>query len=421
MKILIIGGGGREHALAWKVRQSPLVDEIFCAPGNAGTSGIAKNVSISAGDINGLLQFAKETGVDLTIVGPELPLVNGIVDRFKESGLKIFGADKRAAVLEGSKSFTKDFCVKYNIPTAEYETFTQMEPAIEYIKTKGAPIVVKADGLAAGKGVIVAQSIDEACQAVTNIMERRAFGDAGAKVIVEEFLTGQEASYIVFSDGENILPLASSQDHKQVNDGDRGPNTGGMGAYSPTPVITKGIEERVIREIIRPTIDGMKAQGRLFTGILYAGLMISGDDIKLLEYNVRFGDPETQPLMIRMKSDIVPVMLACVDGTLGGAEFQWEEKVAVCVVIASGGYPGNYQRGFEINGIDEADAKDDVVVFHAGTMYKDGLVVTNGGRVLGVTALGDDIRSAIANAYEAVNLIHFANAYFRKDIGKRTP
>lgn len=420
MKVLIIGGGGREHALAWKISKSPLVEKIYCAPGNGGTSAIAENINVSAVNINGLLTFAKENSVDLTIVGPELPLTNGIVDLFNENGLTIFGADKSAAVLEGSKSFTKDFCKRHNIPTAEYETFTDKDAAIAYIRKMGAPIVIKADGLAAGKGVVVAADEDEAIAAVNMMMEGKAFGDAGSKVVIEECLTGREASYLVFTDGEHILPLASSEDHKQAKDGDTGPNTGGMGAYSPTEVVSSEIEERVLAEIIRPTIDGMKAEGRTFKGILYAGLMVKDGVAKLIEYNVRFGDPEAQPLLIRMKSDIVPILLACIDGTLDQHTIDWDSKTAVCVVMASGGYPGNYNKGYEITGIESANRRDDTVVFHAGTLLDDDTVVTNGGRVLGVTALGDTKELAIEKAYEAVRLINFARTHYRTDIGKRT-
>jgi phosphoribosylamine--glycine ligase len=419
MKVLIIGGGGREHALSWKINKSPLVEKVFCAPGNGGTGSIAKNVNISAVDIDGLLDFVKKNAIDLTIVGPELPLTQGIVDIFNENGLTIFGADKNAAILEGSKSFTKDFSKKYNIPTAEYQTFSDKDAAIRYINEKGAPIVVKADGLAAGKGVVVANSIGEAIGAVNMIMEQRVFGDAGDKVIIEEFLTGQEASYLVFTDGENILPLASSQDHKQINDGDKGPNTGGMGAYSPTPVVTKEIEEQILNEIIRPTIDGMKSEGRPFKGILYAGLMVSESGAKLIEYNVRFGDPEAQPLLFRMKSDIVPILKACIDGTLHEHKIEWVDKTAVCVVMTSGGYPGSYKKGFEITGIERAESREDTIVFHAGTIYEHDKLVTNGGRVLGVTALGETKSKAIENAYSAVKLINFTQAHFRTDIGKR--
>jgi phosphoribosylamine--glycine ligase len=419
MKILVIGGGGREHALAWKISKSPLVEKVYCAPGNGGTSSIAQNLNISAVDIDGLLGFAKANDIDLTVVGPELPLTNGIVDIFNASGLRIFGSDKKASILEGSKSFMKDFCKRHHIPTAGYETFTQKEEALHYVKEKGAPIVIKADGLAAGKGVIIAHTVTEAVDAINLIMDQRIFGDAGSKLIIEEFLSGQEASYIVFTDGENILPLASSQDHKQIYDGDKGPNTGGMGAYSPTPVVTKRIEENVINNIIKPTIAGMKAEGRFFKGVLYAGLMISGDDIKLLEFNVRFGDPETQPLMARMKSDIIPLLQACIDGTVKDAKIEWNDKAAVCVVMASGGYPGTYQKGYEITGLENVEEKDDVIVFHAGTIYQDSWVVTNGGRVLGVTALGTTIEEAIDNVYEAVGLINFTQVHYRKDIGKR--
>ena len=419
MKVLVVGGGGREHALAWKISKSPLVDKVYCAPGNGGISMIAQNLNISAVDIEGLLGFAKVNEIDLTVVGPEQPLANGIVDAFNASGLRIFGADKNAAILEGSKSFMKDFCKRHNIPTAEYETFTSKEEALRYVKEKGAPIVVKADGLAAGKGVVVAHSVTEAVDAIHLIMEERIFGDAGSKLIIEECLTGQEASYIVFTDGEDIIPLASSQDHKQAYDGDKGPNTGGMGAYSPTPIVTSKIEERVLEEIIKPTIAGMKKEGRFIKGVLYAGLMISDNDIKLLEYNVRFGDPEAQPLMVRMKSDIVPLLQACIDGTLKDAKIEWNDKAAVCVVMASGGYPGTYQKGFEITGLENVAEKDDVIVFHAGTIYKDNWIVTNGGRVLGVTALGITIEEAIKNVYSAVKSISFTHVHYRTDIGRR--
>ncbi|MFC1855721.1 phosphoribosylamine--glycine ligase [Thermodesulfobacteriota bacterium] len=419
MKVLIIGGGGREHALCWKIKQSPLVDKIYCAPGNGGTEKIAEHLNISAMDIDSLLEFAKSNEIDLTIVGPEQPLVKGIVNRFNDTGLRIFGADEKAAILEGSKSFTKDFSKRHNIPTAESETFSDKHSALNYVKEKGAPIVIKADGLAAGKGVVVATSIDEATDAINMIMEHRVFGDAGSKVIVEEFLTGQEASYLVFTDGENFIPLASSQDHKQVNDGDKGPNTGGMGAYSPTEVVSSEVEKRVIDEIIKPTISGMKAEGRTFKGILYAGLMVSGDTPKLIEYNVRFGDPEAQPLLMRMKSDIVPIFEACIDGNLNEHEIEWDDRTAVCVVMASGGYPGNFQKRYEISGIEQAEKKGDTVVFHAGTIYEDDKLVTNGGRVLGVTALGETKEAAIESAYEAVRSINFAQAHYRNDIGKR--
>jgi len=419
MKVLIVGGGGREHALAWKVKQSPLVTKIYCAPGNGGTESIAEHLNISAVNIDALLDFAKENSIDLTIVGPEIPLTNGIVDKFNENGLKVFGAHKNAAILEGSKSFTKDFCKRHNIPTADYETFTDKEPAIAYIKEIGAPIVIKADGLAAGKGVIVAQTEDEAIDAVNMIMENRVFGEAGAKVVIEEFLTGEEASYLVFTDGENILPLASSTDHKQVNNGDKGPNTGGMGAYSPTEVVTSAIEERVLNEIIKPTIAGMKAEGRTFKGILYAGLMVEDGVAKLIEYNVRFGDPEAQPLLFRMKNDIVPILLACIDGTLSEHTIDWDERTAVCIVMTAGGYPASYNKGYEITGIDAANNKESTFVFHAGTIFEDDTLVTNGGRVLGVTALGETKEKAIKNAYEAVRIVNFAKAHYRTDIGNR--
>ncbi|MEZ4600126.1 MAG: phosphoribosylamine--glycine ligase [Syntrophotaleaceae bacterium] len=419
MKVLVIGSGGREHALVWKIVQSPLVEKVFSAPGNAGIAAQAECVSIPVDDIDGLLAFALREQIGLTVVGPELPLTLGIVDRFREAGLLVFGADRKAAQIEGSKSFSKDLMAKYGVPTAAYGTFTDAEEAIAFIRSQGAPIVVKADGLAAGKGVIVAQSEEEAVAAVKDILCEGAFGAAGSKVVVEEFLEGEEASFLAFTDGTRIVPLASSQDHKAVYDGDTGPNTGGMGAYSPAPVVTAEIHAKIIDQVLKPTIAGMAAEGNPYSSIIYAGLMIKNGQIKVLEFNARFGDPETQPLLARLKSDIVPVLMACARGDLSGIELEWHDKAAVCVVMAAGGYPGSYEKGLKIEGLEQAAAIEDVVVFHAGTAFKDGQVVTSGGRVLGVTGLGTTVAKAIDNAYAGVKAISWPKAHFRSDIGRK--
>ena len=417
MKVLVVGGGGREHALTWKISQSPLVDRIFCAPGNAGTAQIAENVPISAEDIGGLLSFAKDNGIDLCVVGPEAPLVAGIVDEFAAEGLKVVGPTKSAAMLEGSKAFAKQIMAKYGVPTAEFKTFDSYDDALAYVRDVGAPIVIKADGLAAGKGVSVCRSLEEAEQALEKIMVERKFGAAGDRVVVEGFLKGEEASFIVFTDGRNILPMASSQDHKPVYDGDKGPNTGGMGAYSPAPVVTSDVYDKILSRIMQPVIDGMRAEGREFRGVLYAGLMIDDGEPYVLEFNVRFGDPETQPLVVRMKSDIVPILMGCMD-TLENNSIDWDDRWAVCVVMASAGYPEKYEKGKEISGLDELDDPD-VVVFHAGTKLVDGKVVTAGGRVLGVTALGKDIVEARKKAYDAVGKISWDGLHYRTDIGSK--
>ena len=419
MKILVIGGGGREHALVWKIAQSPLVDKIYCAPGNPGIAEQAECVSLKVDDLQGLLAFAKKERIDLTVVGPELPLTLGIVDLFRKEGLTIFGPEQKAAQLEGSKNFSKSLMAKYGIPTAEFAAFTDYDRAVEYVRAKGAPIVVKADGLAAGKGVYVNQTVEEALQALKEIILDAAFGEAGEQVVVEEFLRGEEASFFAFTDGKNILPLVSSQDHKQVFDGDRGPNTGGMGAYSPAPVVTPALYDEIIRQVIEPTIRGMAAEGCPYSGILYAGLMIDDGKLKVLEFNARFGDPEAQPLLMRMKSDIVPVLLACAQGRLEGQKLEWHDKAAVCVVMASGGYPGSYEKGFEINGLEKAAEFDDLMVFHAGTMLKDGRFCNSGGRVLGVTGLGETIAEAIEKAYSGVRSITWKDVRFRTDIGRK--
>lgn len=419
MKILVIGSGGREHTLVWKLDQSPRVEKIFCAPGNAGTRKNATNVDIKANDINGLVKFALKEKIDLTIVGPEEPLTLGVVDLFEKKGLKIYGPSQAAAELEGSKVFTKDFLKKYNIPSAAYKVFTKPGSAKKYIDKIGAPCVVKADGLAAGKGVIISMTKAEAKKAVDLIMKEKAFGKAGDQVVVEEFLKGEEASFIAFTDGETVLPLPSSQDHKAVFEGDRGPNTGGMGAYSPAPVLTKELSMRVMNEVMIPTIRGMAAEGRPYKGMLYAGMMIDGDRMDVLEFNCRFGDPECQPLLMRMRSDIVDVIEAGVEGKLNAIELDIDPRPTVCVVMSSEGYPGKYITGKPITGLAKAAKIKDVVVFHAGTTIKNRRTVTAGGRVLGVTAIGTDIGQAIDKAYQAVDEIQWNGCYCRRDIGHR--
>lgn len=418
MRILVIGSGGREHALVWKIAQSPLVEKVYCAPGNPGIGTIAENVQIKVDDLPGLLAFARKEAIDLTVVGPELPLSLGIVDLFEEYGFKIFGARKNAAIIEASKAFSKDLMKKYNVPTAAYEVFTEVEPAITFIDKVGIPIVVKADGLAAGKGVIIAQTRDEAVAAVTDMLSGNAFGTAGSRVVIEEFLKGEEASFLAFTDGKNIIPLASAQDHKAVYDGDTGPNTGGMGAYSPAPVVTPAIHEKAMEEVMRRTVDGMAAEGRPYRGVLYAGLMIDGDSVKTLEFNARFGDPECQPLLMRMKSDIVPVLVAVAEKDISNVQIEWHDKAAVCVVMAAQDYPGDYAKGDVITGLDVANA-DDLFVFHAGTALDNARLVTNGGRVLGVTALGSTVKEAIDRAYSGVSAISWRGVHYRKDIGRK--
>jgi len=421
MNVLIIGSGGREHALAWKVAQSPRVVRVFVAPGNAGTAHENKcqNVAVNADDVEGLLKFAQDNLVDLTIVGPEAPLVLGVVDRFQAEGLRIFGPVQKGAQLEGSKAFAKDFLARHKIPTAAYGNFTDIAAAESFIRQHGAPIVVKADGLAAGKGVIIAQSVDEACAAVRDMLAGNAFGEAGHRVVVEEFLEGEEASFIVMADGEHALALATSQDHKRIGDGDTGPNTGGMGAYSPAPVVTPEMHARVMREVIRPTIRGMKAEGVPYTGFLYAGLMINKDGVpKVLEFNCRFGDPETQPVMLRLQSDLVSLVEAALDGELDAIEAEWDPRPSLGVVMAAGGYPGSYSKGDVIEGL-PGENENDRKVFHAGTALQDGHVVTSGGRVLCVTALGSTVSEAQRRAYETVRQIRWNGAQYRSDIGYR--
>jgi len=421
MKVLVIGGGGREHALAWKAAQSSSVETVYVAPGNAGTATENKlqNINIDADDIDALLDFATKESVGLTIVGPEAPLVAGVVDRFQAEGLRIFGPSAAAAELEGSKAFTKEFLARHNIPTAAYGNFTDLDQAIAYIKQCGAPIVVKADGLAAGKGVILAQTEQEAIDACKDMLAGNAFGEAGHRVVVEEFLTGEEASFIVMVDGEHVLPLATSQDHKARDEGDTGPNTGGMGAYSPAPVVTDVMHRRIMEEVIWPTVRGMAADGKPYTGFLYAGVMIAPDGTpKVLEYNVRFGDPETQPIMLRLKSDLVELCGAALDHRLDKVQAEWDPRASLGVVLAAGGYPGSYSKGDVISGLD-TDQAQGVKVFHAGTQLKDGAVVTSGGRVLCVCALGEDVADAQRRAYAAVDKIRWENVYYRRDIGHR--
>jgi len=421
MNVLVIGSGGREHALAWKASQSTDVDTVYVAPGNAGTDtepGL-ENVAIDVMDFAALADFAENNNVGLTIIGPEAPLVEGVVDYFQGRGLKCFGPSKGAAQLEGSKAFTKDFLARHNIPTAAYANFTELEPALAYLREQGAPIVVKADGLAAGKGVIVAETLAQAEAAVTDMLSGNKFGDAGCRVVIEEFLDGEEASFIVMVDGSNVLPMATSQDHKRIGEGDTGPNTGGMGAYSPAPVVDDAAYARIMEEVITPTVAGMAAEGNDYTGFLYAGLMIDKSGApKVIEYNCRFGDPETQPIMVRLNSDLVALCLAALDGALDGASADWDERCAIGVVLAAGGYPGSYGKGAVIAGLD-AEQPDTVKVFHAGTARDGENIVTSGGRVLCVTALGTDIREAQQRCYEGADKISWDGVTLRRDIGWR--
>ena len=419
MKVLVVGSGGREHALVWKIRQSKKVDKVFCAPGNAGIGRLAECVDISATDVGGLLKFARKEKIDLTVIGPESSLAAGVVDLFEENGLRIFGPTRKAAELEGSKVFSKEFLRKYNIPTARFEVFSDADQARKHIDTCRAPIVVKADGLAAGKGVIVARTLDEAKEAVDLIMVDRAFGDAGDKIVIEECLSGEEASFLAFTDGRTVLPLPTSQDHKAIFENDEGPNTGGMGAYSPAPVVSAEIAEFVMNQVMLPTVRGLEAEGRPYKGVLYAGLMISGETVNVLEFNCRFGDPEAQPLLMRLKSDIVDIFEAAIDGRLDRVEMKIDPRPTVCVVMASGGYPGPYETGKAIKGLSKAGDCPGVEVFHAGTTRKHGRYLTGGGRVLGVTAVGKTLEEAISRAYRAVDEIRWTDCYFRRDIGAK--
>jgi phosphoribosylamine--glycine ligase len=419
LKVLVIGSGGREATLVWKIAQSEIVDNIYAAPGNGGISQYAECVNIQADEIDKLAEFAEQNSIDLTIVGPENPLSDGIVDIFEAKGLRIFGPTKLAAEIESSKVFAKDFMKKYNIPSAEYKVFTDPEEAKEYVRELGPPLVVKADGLAAGKGVIPAMDLETALEAVDKIGVQRAFGEAGNKIIVEEFLEGEEASILAFTDGETVVPMVSSQDHKRAYDGDKGPNTGGMGAYSPAPVMTGELNNRVLNEVLIPTVKGMKEEGRKYKGVLYAGLMIKNGKPKVLEFNCRFGDPELQVVLPRLSSDVIEPLNAVVDERLSEVKLEWNPQATVCVVMASEGYPGKYEKGKPITGLEKLAQIQDIIAFHAGTKREDDTYTTSGGRVLGVTAFGDDIKSAIDHVYQTIDTINFENAFYRKDIGHR--
>ncbi len=419
MKVLIVGSGGREHTLAWKISRSPLVKKIFCAPGNAGMAREAQCVPIGAEDIQGLADFAQKENIDLSVVGPEAPLTMGIVDLFQKRDLRIFGPSRKAAEIEGSKALAKFLMKKYGVPTADFEAFEDYGAAVDYVKRLKGAMVVKADGLAGGKGVILCPSPEEALAALDQIMVQKAFGAAGQKVVIEEFLTGEEASFLAFVDGRTVLPLASSQDHKAVFDDDQGPNTGGMGAYSPAPVVSARVHRAIMEKIMIPTVEGMAAEGRPFKGVLYAGIIVKDEKPMVLEFNARFGDPEAQPLITRMKSDLVPALLATIEGRLSSTPIEWDDRASVCVVMASGGYPGSYEKGKVIAGLEEAARLPDTFVFHAGTAFREGKTVTQGGRVLGVTALGETIREAIDRAYGAVGRISWEGAHYRKDIGRK--
>lgn len=419
MKVLVVGGGGREHALVWKIAQSPRVKKIYCAPGNAGIAQHAECWPISAEDLSSLLAMAEKERIDLTVVGTEIPLTLGIVDAFRARGLRIFGPDQKAAEIEGSKAWAKLLMKKYGLPTAEFAVFEDFSSAWKYVQDRSYPLVVKADGLAAGKGVIICTNKEEAKAALTQVMLEKTFGEAGKKVVIEEYLTGEEASFLAFTDGEQVLPLPAAQDHKPIYDGDRGPNTGGMGAYSPAPVVTDRVHKQVMEEIMIRTVRGMAAEGRKYQGVLYAGLMIKDGQAKALEFNARFGDPETQPLLFRLKSDIVPILEAVIDGHLDQVAVEWDRRVAVCVVLAAQGYPGTYEKGKIISGLEEAAKVPNTYIFHGGTALKEGKIVTNGGRVLGVTALGDNIAEAINQAYKAVEKISWKGVYYRRDIGQK--
>ena len=418
MKVLIVGGGGREHAIAWKVAESPLVDKVYCAPGNAGIEEVAECVPIGAMEFDKLVAFAKEKAIDLTVIGMDDPLVGGIVDAFEAEGLRVFGPRKNAAIIEGSKAFSKDLMKKYGIPTAAYENFTDPQAALDYLETAKMPIVLKADGLALGKGVLICQNLEEARAGVKEIMEDKKFGSAGNQMVVEEFMTGREVSVLCFCDGTNIVPMTSAQDHKRAKDGDQGLNTGGMGTFSPSPFYTEEVNAFCMEHIFKPTMAAMKAEGRDFVGILFVGLMLTEDGPKVLEYNARFGDPETQVVLPRMKTDLVEMFEACIDGKLAEKHLEFEDNAAVCVVLASDGYPISYEKGYPITGFEKFHADEGYYCFHAGTKRNEKGIVTNGGRVLGVTAKGTTLKEARANAYKATEWIEFDNKYMRHDIGK---
>lgn len=419
MQVLVIGGGGREHTLVWKLAQSKKVTKLYAAPGNPGMKDLAECVDLDITDLSGLADWAEKHAIDLTVVGPEAPLVAGIVDVFKARGLTIFGPSAKAAEIEGSKIFSKELMQKYGVPTAFFKVCDNLADARAFVEEKGAPIVIKADGLAAGKGVVVAMTRDEALEALDEMMGDHKFGAAGNRVVIEEFMDGEEASLLAFTDGKTIVPMLAAQDHKRVDDGDQGPNTGGMGAYCPAPVMTDALKKKTVKTILRPIVDALAKEGRPYSGCLYAGLMIKGDSVKVVEFNARFGDPETQVVLPLLKSDLAEIMVACAKGTLRPDMVEWSDKAAVCVVMASGGYPVSYRKGLPITGLKAAGSMKDVVVFHAGTREEDGKVLTNGGRVLGVTAVADDIPSAQQKAYDAVEKIHFDGAHYRQDIAWR--
>lgn len=415
MKVLVVGGGGREHTIVWKLSQSPKIDKLYCAPGNAGISEIAECVDIGATEIEKLVGFAVTNQIDLTVVGMDDPLVMGIVDAFEAANLKIFGPKKNAAIIEGSKSFSKSLMKKYSIPTAKYEIFDNYDKALEYLKLQQMPIVIKADGLALGKGVLICNTFDEANEALKQIMIDKKFGSAGNIVVIEEFLKGQEISVLSFCDGKTVIPMVSAQDHKRALDGDKGLNTGGMGTFSPSRIYTKEIEKECMETIFKPTVEAMNKEGRTFKGVLYFGLMLTDDGMKVIEYNARFGDPETQVVLPRLKTDLLEIFEACIDTQLDKLDIKWESNAAVCVMLASGGYPESYDKGYEITGLDKL--KDNIIAFHSGTAKVDNKIVTNGGRVLGITAVGNNLDEAIKSAYEAVECVNFDKKHFRKDIG----